>query len=329
MSLNSRYVKLATKFWTDEKIINLPHKVKLVNLYVLTSPHSNMAGYYRLPKAYIQADLQISKEELEKAFTKLLQEGLIKYCDKSSIILIPNYYKYNPIQNKNQAKGALKRTRELPKNSLVKDYKKSIQLYAAKHKDVLYKGLPEAFDIPLGEGLCNTVTVTETVTEESNICSDSDESNDEIVDNSVDKKNKFEEDSAAYKAALYLRNKILENNKRQPVPEPDPKSLQDWCVELERLNRIGPVGADVNAEKGYNWNEIGRLINFSQDDSFWKSNILSAGKLREKITTLETQMNNRKSKGSNGKYKNNNQEIDDNNYKWKDFYIKDWSKFKE
>lgn len=68
-----------------------------------------MAGYYRLPKEYIMADLKLLPEGLHKPFTKLLQEGLIKYCEKSSVILIPNYYKYNPIQNKNQAKGAAKR----------------------------------------------------------------------------------------------------------------------------------------------------------------------------------------------------------------------------
>jgi len=329
LSLNCRYVKLATKFWTDEKIINLPHNVKLLNLYVLTSPHSNMAGYYRLPKAYIQADLQISKEELDKAFSKLLEEGLIKYCEKSSIVLVPNYYKYNPIQNKNQAKGAIKRTKELPKNSLVDDYKKAIELHADKYKNVLFKGLPEAFDKRLG----NTETVTETVTEVSNIRSDSDEpTNDDSVDNSKKEKNgyeepKFKRDSFAYRAASYLRKRILENNPRQPVPDENPNELEDWCIELDRLNRIGPIGADPTKDLSYSWEEIGKLIDYSQDDDFWKSNILSAGKLRDKITTLETQMSNRKSK-NNQKVKVSNQRAENSDYKWKDFFI-DFDRFKE
>jgi len=136
-------VRIATKFWTDEKTIDLEPKVKLLYLYILTSPHSNMAGYYRLPKAYIKADIQLSDKELDKGFVKLLEKGLIKYCNKSCVILILNYYKYNTIQNTNQAKGAANRTGELPKNTLVEDYKKVVTTYADKHKKELYKGLPK------------------------------------------------------------------------------------------------------------------------------------------------------------------------------------------
>jgi uncharacterized phage protein (TIGR02220 family) len=166
--MEGRYIRIASKFWTDEKIIELDTESKLLYLYILTCPHSNMAGYYRLPKEYIMADLKLLPEGLHKPFTKLLQEGLIKYCEKSSVILIPNYYKYNPIQNKNQAKGAAKKTCELPRNSLVEDYEKAVNAYAASYAELLLKGLPKPFDKQLPERLPNTETETETETEYRN-----------------------------------------------------------------------------------------------------------------------------------------------------------------
>ena len=62
--------------------------------------------------------------------------------------------------------------------------------------------------------------------------------------------------------------------------------MQKWAQEMERLHRIGPPGGT----QGYSWQEIRDLIDFSQDDDFWRANILSAGKLREKCVQLENQM---------------------------------------
>ena len=165
MSANGRYVKVATRFWTDEKIINIDPETKVLYLYCLSSPHSNMAGFYRLPKAYIQADLGISKEQLDKGFNKLLDKGLVKYCERTSVILITNYFKYNSIQNKNQAKGAANRTSELPKNSLIKDYINAINTYASNYKKVLMKGLPKEFIQEFGNTDTDTDTDTESDTE--------------------------------------------------------------------------------------------------------------------------------------------------------------------
>ena len=99
---------------------------------------------------------------------------------------------------------------------------------------------------------------------------------------------KHTEDSMAFKAASYLRGRILTNNPRARVPTQDveDKLMQNWATELDRLHRLGPPGGD----QGYNWHEVRQLIDFSQDDEFWRANILSAGKLREKCVQLENQM---------------------------------------
>ena len=310
MGINGRYVRIATKFWADEKVVDLDPETKLLYLYILSCPHSNMAGYYRLPKPYIQADLKLSEKGLTKGFDKLLSKGLIKYCEKSSVILIPNYYKYNSIQNKNQAIGAVNRTSELPRNSLVEDYVQAIKTYANNQKEELCKGLPKGFDKGLPKGSGNTEPELELDSD-----SDTDSEKDKVtfVRNfkkfqtkyfkkvlPPNERPKFNENSMPYKAAKYLRKRVLENNRRQPVPEENPKGLEDWAIELDRLNRLGPVGAKENEKKGYSWEEIGKIMEWCQDHHFWKDNIQSAGKFREKITQLENKMNSEnKSKSKN------------------------------
>jgi len=108
---------------------------------------------------------------------------------------------------------------------------------------------------------------------------------------------KFGEESRPYKAAMHLRKRILENNEKAQVPQPDPKSMEKWAYELDKLNRLGPVGRN---DAGYDWKEIGMIMEWCQDHHFWNTNILSAGTFREQIIKLENQM---KSDINNGEWK--------------------------
>ena len=103
---------------------------------------------------------------------------------------------------------------------------------------------------------------------------------------------KYTEDSMPYRAALYLREHILRNNSRARVPPADPKDklMQKWAAEMDKLNRIGPPGADPGGDCGYSWAEIRKIIDWCQNDDFWSANILSPAKLRKQITVLENQM---------------------------------------
>jgi phage replication O-like protein O len=104
----------------------------------------------------------------------------------------------------------------------------------------------------------------------------------------------------AYKATCYLIKRILANNPRARVPNKNPNDslMKKWVDEMERLNRIGPVGVNESENKGYNWKEIKKIIDWSQNDIFWRAHILSTTKLREKIITLENKMKTLKPKVS-------------------------------
>ncbi|RQD70885.1 MAG: hypothetical protein D5S01_10110 [Halanaerobium sp. MSAO_Bac5] len=96
----------------------------------------------------------------------------------------------------------------------------------------------------------------------------------------------------AFELTEHLVELIKENNKRARVPDLSTNSvqLQNWVKEIERLNRLGPVGSSEKENKGYSWKEIRKIIDFSQQSDFWSSNILSAKKLRKQVIILENQM---------------------------------------
>lgn len=150
-------------------------------------------------------------------------------------------------------------------------------------KSLFFERLVERF----GEPQTLTLTQEQTQTQIKNKCSDSKSERDQQVENL-----KFDRKSMPFKTAVMFIDLILENNPRARTPKKDPadKKMADWCTELERLHRLGPVGAVENENKGYSWKEIWNIINFCQQDDFWKTNILSPGKLRKQIIKLENKM---------------------------------------
>jgi hypothetical protein len=74
--------------------------------------------------------------------------------------------------------------------------------------------------------------------------------------------------------AKKLQTHILSNN-----PKAKTGNLQKWALEFDRMMRLDSRSYD----------EIVQVMEFSQRDSFWMSNILSAKKLRDKFDTLYLQ----------------------------------------
>src|SRR5690606_14212855 len=90
-------------------------------------------------------------------------------------------------------------------------------------------------------------------------------------------------DPSIDKAELLAR-KIKANNPKAHVPE----SLSTWARDIERMHRID----------GYSYDEIEALIEYSQQDAFWSSNVLSAQKLRKQAGALTMRMKGEKAQKS-------------------------------
>jgi len=82
-----------TRFWQDSYVVELSHKEKLVFLYLLTNDRVSLTGMYELPDRYIQADLDLTSEELVIIKDKLQKDGKIFFF-KGWVKLL-NHDKYN------------------------------------------------------------------------------------------------------------------------------------------------------------------------------------------------------------------------------------------
>ena len=133
----SKYSIIQNKIWHDDTFRNQSDNAKTLFLYLLTSPHINMLGYYFLPKEYMKYDLNWSIEKTENILTELKNNFSVYYDEKNQIVFIKNYLKYNPLYNTNQAKGAIKIIDEFAKTEFFLKLKESIIEFNSAKKEVL------------------------------------------------------------------------------------------------------------------------------------------------------------------------------------------------
>lgn len=87
----------------------------------------------------------------------------------------------------------------------------------------------------------------------------------------------FTEDDKEYKLARYLSRCIA---KRLDKPLKDEKTLQNWANDFNKIIRIDKYEPD----------EILEVLQFSQNDEFWRKQILSASNFRDKYEKLLSQL---------------------------------------
>ena len=88
----------------------------------------------------------------------------------------------------------------------------------------------------------------------------------------------FGHDSLPYRAARWLADQI---EARLPNCTPHTEAtLQNWAADFDKCHRLDK----------HDWEDINAVLQFSQSDPFWQSNILSGGKFRKQYTQLLAKM---------------------------------------
>lgn len=100
------YGKVYTLFWTSEDVLSMTEDERTLALYLLTCPHGNMLGCFRLPDAYASDDLRWKPERVSKGFSGLVAKGYIYRCERSFWVVIMRYLKWNQFENPNVGKAA-------------------------------------------------------------------------------------------------------------------------------------------------------------------------------------------------------------------------------
>lgn len=113
------YGQIQCSFWTDPDIQGLSDQARSLACYLLTGPHSNGLGCYRLPDGYIQADFGWTSQTVSKGFGELFEIGFCNRCASTQFVLIPKFLKWNPVANPKVAIAREREFRAVPKKSAV------------------------------------------------------------------------------------------------------------------------------------------------------------------------------------------------------------------
>lgn len=81
-----------TKFWSDNYITNLDPSEKLLFLYFLTNPYTNISGAYEISIRQIALDTGFDKEMVEKIIKRFSKDNKIYYLH--GYVVIKNFIKH-------------------------------------------------------------------------------------------------------------------------------------------------------------------------------------------------------------------------------------------
>lgn len=109
------YGQVQSAFWQSPDAQSWTDTGKLLALYLLTGPHANGLGCYRLPDGYVMADLDWSPERVSKGFEELSGKGFANRYD--GVVFLPNFLRWNRIANGNIAKARFAEFEALPKGT--------------------------------------------------------------------------------------------------------------------------------------------------------------------------------------------------------------------
>ena len=107
----SKLRSVNTHFWQDNYIIDLDPIEKLLFLYLLSNPQTNMLGIYELHIRRISFDTGIDKDMVIKIFDRFTKANKAKY--KDGYVILRNFIKHQSY-NGNMETSAIKSWNELP-----------------------------------------------------------------------------------------------------------------------------------------------------------------------------------------------------------------------
>lgn len=157
------YGKVYTAFWSNEDMRAMSEDARVLALYLMTCPHGNMLGCFRLPNAYAAEDLKWDIERVSKGFDELFQNGFAYRCGRTFWVFIRKYLEWNQFENPNVGKAAGKLFDSLPVPSDVKallvNALRNFSSVFPDEKLSAFETLSIPFDDPFGT-ISKTVVVT-------------------------------------------------------------------------------------------------------------------------------------------------------------------------
>jgi hypothetical protein len=258
------YETVAKRFWRDPKVKNWNPTAQRLALYLLTGPESTSEGFYILAPPVAQYDLQVTPEAWKQALATLEGYGFARFDPQTNTVFVCRALKYRPVSGRNSVLGALRPLEETHESPLFWDFLKAADRYSPQFA----AGIRARYGI--AEGACDGKTRTPQAPSKGPPCETPPSPSQTPSQTPSCPKTEEREDVA--RLCDLLADLIRQRDSKARVA-PDSKRWHDAARLL--LDRDGRSEKDVE-----------RVIRWCQTDDFWKANILSMPKLREKFDAL-------------------------------------------
>lgn len=279
------YAIVPSKFWITPlaKSLRGNPALQVVALYLKTGPHANMIGLYHCPIAYVAQDTGIPFEGASEALASLSQAGYCTFDEQADVVFVhdmaPEQIGATLAPADKRTKAVLREWSAVPSEGLRRAFHR---LYA------------EAFHLPpmpeigdLGQGASKVVAGP--FGGPSKAPRSQDQDHDQESDQEQDSSSSEQSPDggkATEKAA---------KPKKHHGTEDDHKAVR-WM--FERIREVDATAKEPNwdvwandmrlmrEQDGRTHREACELFGWANKDGFWRDNILSPAKLREKWQQL-------------------------------------------
>lgn len=139
------YHRVWSSIWTEP----WSEDARYLALYLLTCEHRATEGLYRLPKAYVMADLGWPGSRLSVAWNELVEDGFVEYDAAAQVVLIPKALSRQQPANPNAVKAAVKAVEGLPQTVLLQRLYGLAERFSERFAEGLRERFPEEVLKPL------------------------------------------------------------------------------------------------------------------------------------------------------------------------------------
>ena len=122
--------------------------MKLLALYLLSTKHRTLEGYFVLPLQYVAADMRWPIARVRKTLARLEGERFALYAPRTNLILILNALKYQQPDSFNVQKAVISRVRNLPdQQDLLDEFLRCARLHCKRSGlSPFAQGLPDLLE---------------------------------------------------------------------------------------------------------------------------------------------------------------------------------------
>jgi hypothetical protein len=117
--ITARYYRVSPQFWHASA--GWEDRLSLLGLYVQTCEHRTTEGLYRLPLAYVAADLEWPLQTAKQKLGDLQTTGFVKYDAAAQVLLLTDALEVQAPKTPDQITGAIRRLKTVPATGLLLD----------------------------------------------------------------------------------------------------------------------------------------------------------------------------------------------------------------